>query len=196
MIEMDKKVLRNYLAIGLITIVAILGKLIPHLPNFSPMQSMALLGGAYLTRKYLAYILPIVLIYITDFVLNNTIYRVYYPDHEGLVFFSDYMLVVLPSILLIVALGHFFLKRFKIEQLIVTALAGSVLFFLITNFGSWIGAGSPYPKNMIGLIQAYIAGIPFFRASVLSTLLFTLLSFGGIEVLTNYLANRSQLVKG
>ena len=78
----------------------------------------------------------------------------------------------------------------------MTALAGSVLFFLITNFGSWIGAGSPYPKNMIGLIQAYIAGIPFFRASVLSTLLFTLLSFGGIEVLTNYLANRSQLVKG
>ena len=196
MFEMDKKVLRNYLAIALITLVALLGKLIPHLPNFSPMQSMALLGGAYITRKYLAYILPIVLIYVTDFVLNNTIYRIYYPDHEGLVFFSDYMLVVLPSILLIVALGQFFLKRFKTEKLILTALAGSVLFFLITNFGAWISPTSIYSKNIAGLLQSYIAGIPFFRASVLSTLLFTLLSFGGIEVLANYLSKRSQLVEG
>lgn len=196
MFEMDKKVLRNYLAIALITLVVLLGKLIPHLPNFSPMQSMALLGGAYITRKYLAYILPIVLIYVTDFVLNNTIYRIYYPDHEGLVFFSDYMLVVLPSILLIVALGQFFLKRFKTEKLILTALAGSVLFFLITNFGAWISPTSIYSKNIAGLLQSYIAGIPFFRASVLSTLLFTLLSFGGIEVLANYLSKRSQLVEG
>jgi hypothetical protein len=196
MIEMDKIELRNYLAIGLISAVAILGKLIPHLPNFSPMQSMALLGGAYITRKYLAYILPIVLIYATDFILNNTIYRTYYPDHEGLVFFSDYMLVVLPSILLIVALGQFFLKRFKTEKLILTALAGSVLFFLITNLGAWISPTSIYSKNIAGLLQSYIAGIPFFRASVLSTLLFTLLSFGGIEVLANYLSKRSQLVEG
>lgn len=196
MFEMDKKVLRNYLAIALITLVVLLGKLIPHLPNFSPMQSMALLGGAYITRKYLAYILPIVLIYVTDFVLNNTIYRIYYPDHEGLVFFSDYMLVVLPSILLIVALGQFFLKRFKTEKLILTALAGSVLFFLITNFGAWISPTSIYSKNIAGLLQSYIAGIPFFRASVLSTLLFTLLSFGGIEVLANYLSKLSQLVEG
>lgn len=193
---MDNTSLRNTVIASSIIIIGLFSRLLPHMPNFSPMESMALLGGAYISKRYLAFLLPIVVMYISDFVLNNTLLRVYYPDHEGLVFFGDYMLTVIPAMLLIVLLGQTFLKKLNPGKIIITALGGSILFFLITNFGSWIGPLSPYPKTFSGLIAAFVAGIPFFKSSVLSTLFFTMASFGAVEFISAYFAKKNILAKG
>ena len=62
------------------------------------------------------------------------------------------------------------------------SLAGSVLFFIVTNFGVW-ASGTMYPKTGAGLVAAYVAGIPFFQWTVLGTLFYAALLFGGFELL-------------
>ena len=62
------------------------------------------------------------------------------------------------------------------------SLAGSVLFFLVTNFSAWIGS-TMYPQNAAGLMAAYIAGIPFFQGTLLGTLFYSALLFGGFSLL-------------
>ena len=74
------------------------------------------------------------------------------------------------------------------------SLAGSVLFFIVTNFGAWLGA-SMYPQTMAGLGAAYVAGIPFFQWTVLGTLFYSALLFGGFALLRKQVpALRAQTV--
>jgi hypothetical protein len=68
-------------------------------------------------------------------------------------------------------------------------LGASVLFYLITNFGVWIDPVSAYPKNFDGLVQSYIAAIPFFRNTLTGDLVYTGVLFGVYE-LSFYLAKR------
>jgi len=58
-----------------------------------------------------------------------------------------------------------------------TALAGSVSFFLISNFAVW-AAWNMYPRTFAGLMTSYDAGLPFFRRGIEGDLLFTSLMFG------------------
>jgi len=56
------------------------------------------------------------------------------------------------------------------------------LFFLVTNFGAWLG--SPiYPQTGAGLVAAYVAGIPFFQNTLLGTLFYSALMFGSFAAL-------------
>jgi hypothetical protein len=59
-----------------------------------------------------------------------------------------------------------------------------VLFFLVTNFGSWLFQPVPtYPMTAAGLGAAYVAGIPFFQWTVLGTLFYAALLFGSFALL-------------
>ena len=68
-------------------------------------------------------------------------------------------------------------------RLLGYSLAGSVLFFLVTNFGAWLGSAGFYPQNAGGLGAAYVAGIPFFQWTVLGTLAYAAILFGGFALL-------------
>ena len=67
-------------------------------------------------------------------------------------------------------------------RIAVATVGASVLFFLLTNLGAWITSGL-YPMTFDGLMQAYIAGIPFLQNSLLGNLVFTALLFGGFAAL-------------
>ena len=75
-------------------------------------------------------------------------------------------------------------------------LAGSCLFFLLTNFAVWAG-GSLYPRTGEGLAACYTAAIPFFRNSVAGDLCFAVILFGGFALLEKSVvlcANRSRFI--
>jgi hypothetical protein len=61
------------------------------------------------------------------------------------------------------------------------AMASSVLFFLLTNFGMWLFSGF-YPLTSAGLIACYVAAIPFFQNTLAGDLVFTGLLFGGFAI--------------
>jgi hypothetical protein len=67
------------------------------------------------------------------------------------------------------------------------AVASSVIFFLLTNFGVWM-TSAIYAKSAEGLMQAYVAGIPFFQNSLLGNLIYTAVIFGGYVLLQKNVA--------
>lgn len=145
---------------------------------------MALLGGAYYSKRILSYLVPILSLYISDLFLNNFVYRSFFPENEGIVWFSDFMIYTYLGTLGVVILGRFVLSKITLPRMIGGALAASILFFLVSNFGVWIASTSLFPKNISGLLSCYAAGLPFLQTSIIGNLVFTLVLFTGYEVLT------------
>ena len=165
------------IAIVLIAVAAI-SRLLPHPHNFSPVGSLAMFGGAVLASRYLKYLVPIIALFISDLVINNTLMRMYFPDHSGMIIFQDYMIFTYVAFILAVVIGHVFIKKISIPSIIGGALGFTIVFFLISNFGSWISPISIYPKNFVGLIECYVAGVPFFKFSLAGNLLYSSIIFG------------------
>ena len=65
------------------------------------------------------------------------------------------------------------------------SLLGTAIFFLVTNFGAWLGYPT-YPQTLGGLGMAYVAGIPFLKWSVASTLFHAAVLFGGFSLLRQW----------
>jgi hypothetical protein len=59
-----------------------------------------------------------------------------------------------------------------------TTLAGSVLFFIVTNFGEWAFFDT-YEKSWRGLADCYFVAIPFFRGTLVSDVVGSIVLFGG-----------------
>ncbi len=143
-------------------------RLLPHLPNVSPVAAMALFGGVYFADKRLAFIVPFLALLFSDLILglHNT------------------MLFVYGGFGLTVVIGMWLSHRVTITNTALATMVASVAFFLITNFGAWLTSGI-YASTTEGLIQAYVAGIPFFQNSLMGNLGFVALIFGGYELLKN-----------
>ncbi len=162
--------------------VAAIARIVPHMPNFAPVEGLTLFGAAYLKRKELAAILPIVLLYLTDLVINNTIMRPFYPESKGFIWFSNYMIYSWSAMILIAILGAFTLQKISFHRIVGATLGASIIFFLVSNFGVWLHATSFYTKDFAGLMTCYIAAVPFFKTSLISSFLFIAILFGGYEI--------------
>lgn len=171
----------HIVAVFVLFAVAGVARLIPHIPNFTPTEGVTLFGAAYLGRKYFAFLLPVLMLYITDLVLNNTINRSFFTESEGIVWFSNYMIYGMLSIAFIVLMGSGILKKITIFRVGGAALGSAVIFFIISNFGVWLHSAF-YTRDIAGITQCYIAAWPFFRTTLISNLLFTALLFGGYEL--------------
>ncbi|HUP68153.1 MAG TPA: DUF6580 family putative transport protein [Sphingomicrobium sp.] len=154
--------------IALLSAIAVAAtlRLVPHPPNFSPIDAMALFSGAYLGRRWLALAAPIAALLVSDMVLG------FYPG-----FWIQYAAVVL-----IVLLGSMALTRVSLARVGGAALASSILFFLVTNFGVW-ALGTIYPMTLSGLGACYVAAIPFFQNTLSGDLFYSALLFGGFALL-------------
>jgi hypothetical protein len=164
------------LKIKLFTISAIIFalaifRLMPHLPNVSPVAAMALFGGAYFADKRMAFIVPFLALFLSDLVLGL---------HNSMIF-------VYAGFALTVTIGFLLKDRVTFTNTAFAVVASSVLFFLLTNFGAWMTSGL-YVKSAQGLMQAYVAGIPFFQNSLLGNVVFAALIFGGYQLLQKNVA--------
>jgi hypothetical protein len=149
-----------------IVLAAAGSRLIPHPPNLTSISAIALFGGAYFSDKRLAFFVPLAALLLSDLIFG----------------FYNYMEVVYLSFALIVCIGLWLQKRRSAIHIAGTALASSVLFFLLTNFGVW-ALESLYPKTIEGLIACYVAAIPFFQNTIQGDLFFTAVLFGGFALL-------------
>lgn len=177
--------------IVLLMIVGAFARLIPHMPNFTPVEGLTIFGAAYLGKKYWAFILPLIVLYISDFIINNTIARPFFTEQEGIIWFSDYMIYGALAIGLIVLISSKLLKVVNFKNVFVSAILASLVFFVISNFGAWAGSTSIYSKDLSGLIATYIAGIPFFRTSLLSSFVFTAILFGSYYMIQSMTTSKN-----
>ena len=153
-------------AIFVAILVAAALRLVPHPPNFTPIGAMALFSGAYLGRKgVIAFAAPLGALLLSDLVLG----------------FYRGMPTVYFSVALIVIIGWLGLQRTSPLRIGAAAIASSVLFFVVTNFGMWLSSGF-YPRTLAGLEACYVAAIPFFQNTVAGDLFYATLLFGGWKV--------------
>ena len=130
-------------------LLAVLFRLLPHLPNFTPITAIALFGGLYFSNKSMAYLVPLFIMVLSDLFLG----------------FHTISIVVYAAFLLVSFIG----TRTK-KPSVFTILLSSISFFIITNFGVWLIG---YPKTWTGLVECYTLAIPFFRNSLLGDLFYS-----------------------
>jgi hypothetical protein len=140
-------------------------RLVPHPPNFSPIDAMALFSGAYLGRRWIAFVAPLAALLLSDLVLG----------------FYHGMATVYATVALIVLIGWWVSSRRTPLRIGAAAIVSSVAFFAITNFGMWLFSGF-YPVTFAGLVACYTAAIPFFQNTVAGDLFYTVLLFGGFRI--------------
>ncbi len=165
---------KNILLIIGLMLVAAASRLLPHPPNFVPVGAMALFGAAALPKRWMAILVPVLAFYLSDVVLNNTLYAAYF---EG--FYWGFSYWTLGAIVLMIVIGMGLLRHVAFSWLRVggAAISATLVFFLVTNFGVWAGS-IMYPKTVTGLLAAFTAGLPFLLNSLLANLLFSGLLFG------------------
>lgn len=156
---------------------AALTRLLPHPPNFSPVEAMALFGGAYFANRAWAVVVPLLAMVVSDVVLGLTIGGIYLDYVASFGFWSIYLCIALSSVL-----GFGLRGKVGGGNVLAYSLAGSILFFLVTNFTTWLGS-TMYPQTGSGLVAAYVAGLPFFQWTVYGTLFYAALMFGGFALL-------------
>ena len=158
--------------------------------GFAPQIAMALFAGSVSKDKRFAFLFPVLSLFISD-LLYQFLYSQGLSTIKG--FYSgqwqNYLLIASITII------GFFINKNKIGQIFVGSLAGAVYFFLVSNFMVWVGGGwdinnQPYPRSFSGLMLCYSEALPFFKWSVLSTLLFNGVFFGSF-----YLLGKSVLKK-
>jgi hypothetical protein len=140
-------------------------RLVPHPPNFSPIDTMALFSGAYLGRRRIAFVAPLAALLLSDLVLG----------------FYAGMTTVYATVALIVVIGWWLSSRRTPLRVAGAAIASSVTFFVITNFAMWLFSGY-YPATYAGLVACYTAAIPFFQNTVAGDLFYAVLLFGGFRI--------------
>jgi hypothetical protein len=143
------------------------------LSNFAPFAAIALCSAAYFPSK-LKFSLPLVALFVSDVILNS-----YY----GAPLFTPLMLCRYLALAVVGCIGLALQNRASFKTLLPASIAGSTIFYVITNAFAWL-SDPGYIKSFGGLIQALTVGLPqysatpswmFFRNSLLSDLVFTLL---------------------
>jgi|TARA_B100001758_G_C18346934_1_gene577564 hypothetical protein len=129
--------------------LAVITRLLPHPPNVAPITAIALFGGSRFDDKKMAFLLPLLCMFISDIFLG----------------FSVITPFVYLSFMMISYIG---INSKKISN--GTILGSSTLFFLLTNFGVWMLG---YPFTLAGLVSCYTMALPFFVNTIIGDLFFT-----------------------
>lgn len=164
---MTKKM--KLLAIFLI-LVGITTRLLPHPGNFTPIAAIALFGAVYLPKKY-AFILPVTAMFFSDLIIG---------------FYGITMLYVYGSFSLISLIGIWLRDHKNLGSIFASSLLSSLIFYLITNFGVWADPKTWYSPDLSGLMQSYIAGLPFLKNTMLGDLFYSGLFFTSYELIQIY----------
>ncbi|MFC1804682.1 DUF6580 family putative transport protein [Candidatus Omnitrophota bacterium] len=153
------------LALSLI-LIGILLRFVPHAPNFTPVAAIALFSGVYLKKKYFL-VVPLLLMIASDFFIGM---------HNVVIFtWGGFVLVAL--------LGPWVRKHKSGFRVFSAAVASSLIFYLVSNFGVWLMGW--YPRTIDGLISCYVMGIPFIRNFTLATVMYSAIFFGAYDLIAS-----------
>lgn len=112
--------------------------------------------------------------WLSDLYINNVIYAQYYPHftwfYQG--FYWQY-----GSYICIIMAGLFIFKKVNVLRVALAVLTSSSIFFLVSNFGAWLGS-TFYPQTFQGLLACYAAGIPFIKGTLLGDISYSVVLFG------------------
>ena len=154
------------IVIGLV-LAAALSRLLPHPPNFSPVEATALFAGAMLARRHLAVVVPILAMALSDAILG----------------WHALLPVVYACMALMALAGGLLRDRVSVTGVAGLSVASVLFFFAVTNFMVWLTQGM-YPMTGAGLVACYVAALPFLQNQLAGVAFYGLVLFGGHALLT------------
>lgn len=133
--------------------------------NATPVEAIALFGGAYFFDRRLAFIVPLAAMFIADLIIG----------------LHAMIPVVYGCIALSVALGFGLRDRVTALRVAGFGIAGSLLFFAVVSFAEWIIGDTEYCRA--GIVPCYVAALPFLKNALIGTLVWNAILFGGFELM-------------
>ena len=140
--------------------------------HFTPVGASLLYFGARQPRKRMW--IPVAALALSDVLLNM---------HYGQKFTADLPVTFVWYAAMILLGGVMLGKEAKPLRIGAASLVASVSFYLVSNFMVWAVWGDMYPRTLGGLVQCYVAALPFFRNTVASDLIFSAAFFGAAYLL-------------
>ena len=171
---------KNYLIIILI-LLGVGGRLIPHIPNITPLLSLSLFAGMNLPR-WQAVLSLIVILLLADLGLA-LLFNYPIIGYWSLFNYIGFIMIVIVAAKL----------QFSWQKLLPSIFSASLGFWLWSNLGVWLTT-KLYPQTLVGLAECYIAALPFLRNSLLGDTLWGLAIFGFFEFILSKLWSRRWLI--
>jgi len=191
---MRNKQLNIIIAAGLILMAGI-ARIVNHemhLYNFAPVCALGLFSGAIIKDKRWAFLFPVL-----AQLLGDT-YIALFTQWQG--FYGIEQVCVYASLLLVTAMG-IGMGQPKALRVLGYTLGGAVVFFLLSNFGVWLSMEFGkvdlyhYGKGFTGLVNTYVAALPFFKNTLIGELSGSVLLFGAYQLLQMSTMRRVQKVQ-
>lgn len=158
--------------------IAALYRVMPGRPyGFAPQIAMAIFGGAIIREKKLAFLLPVIAMFVSD-----GLYELLYVN--GVSQIPGFYDGQLTNYILFAGLTvfGFSIKGFDLKKISVAAVSAPTVYFFISNFLVWASssplAGLGRPKTFSGLLMCMEDGLPFYPWSLASTFVFSAIFFG------------------
>lgn len=140
---------------------ATLSRLLPHIPNFTPIAAVGLLAAAYFSDRKMAFVVTFMAMILSDVFLG----------------FHSSMIWVYGALLIIILGGRLLRNNVSVLNVLIASLFSSFVFFIITNFGVWLSSGM-YTLDSKGLVSCFIMAIPFFGNTLLGDFVYNSVLFG------------------
>ena len=137
-------------------LLLITSRVFSDIPNFTPTLSLIIFASYYFRNLTISSSIVLLSQIVSDIFIG----------------FYSYIFFVYGSFLVIIYIAPIIMKKLTTMSVLVTSVISPSIFFIISNFGVWF-AGSLYTRDLNGLIECYVAGLPFYDESLLSTILFS-----------------------
>lgn len=165
-----KDLVKYFVYIAWVVAIGVLGRLIPHLPNMTPLVGIGLFIGATMSRRVAMFAMLMALL-ISDICLAALL---------GYPIVGYFTLFTYTGFIMVTFIGSKIGYIRKIFPFYV--LGSSCVFWLWVNFGVWLTSGM-YPKTLTGLGFCYYMALPFLRNALFGDLIWASVIFGGFFLL-------------
>lgn len=162
-------ILFYFILIAVTVIVKVICSPQINLSGFSSVIAVALFAGITTKNKTNAFLLPLVALFLSDMILQGLHALNLFP-YSG--FYSG-QIINYALFILITLIGIAF-RNYKTAGIFASAIIAPTVFFLLSNFIVWKtqGAAMGYSNDINGLLQSYTFGLPFYRNSLIATIIF------------------------
>ncbi|MEO7769293.1 MAG: DUF6580 family putative transport protein [Ferruginibacter sp.] len=190
--KIDKSIVVSFV---LLVLIASLYRIMPGRPfGFAPQIAMALFSGSIIKNKKYSFLLPI-----SSMLVSDMIYEVLFTYHISPIpgFYSGQLMNYF--LFAAVTVVGFMIKKENWLHIAAGSVAGATFYFIASNFVVWAGGGLtlnnlPYARTWDGLMTCFAAGIPFYKASLYSTLFFSGILFGGYFLINKFALQKKHVV--
>ena len=148
---------------------------ISPMANFSPLGAMALFGGAYFNKSWKAFAFPLLTLFISDFILHQTVFKAY---GNGFLYGGWYW--VYGAFALMTFAGKWIMRKVSVNTFLLSVLCCVFIHWIVTDLGVWIGS-KIYAQTLGGFINCLAAAIPFEVRFITGTVVYGIVMFGLFE---------------